>query len=59
MDFILYGAVLEIHNKQNFDYFLQPTVHVLNRMDWKDITYDSLEYKRYLNYVVKNKCYKK
>ena len=58
MDFILYGAVLEIHNKWNFDYFLQPTVHVLNRMDWKDITYDSLEYKRYLNYVVKNKCYK-
>lgn len=58
-DFILYAGVLDINNKRNVDYFLQANVHILNKMDWKDINYDSLEYKRYLNYVLKHKCYKK
>lgn len=58
-DFILYAGVLDINNKRNADYFLQTNVHILNKLDWKDINYDSLEYKRYLNYVLKHKCYKK
>lgn len=58
-DYILYAGVLDINNKRNFDYFLQANVHILNKMDWKDITYNSLEYKRFLNYVVKHKCYRK
>ena len=41
-DYILYAGVLDINNKRNFDYFLQANVHILNKMDWKDINYDSL-----------------
>jgi hypothetical protein len=57
--FVLLLTVYELNWSTHIDSKLEKFVPVINSIDSKNLKLSTLEYQRYINYVLKQKTYKK